>query len=101
MIELRFGGKHTALDRATQTPTDVRVFGAIAIEDLPPEAVPAVQSACVRLAAETLAAVAADLRKLEGTANAWRAALIDALNRELASQGARATKVVDVSASVL
>jgi hypothetical protein len=100
MIELRFGGRQTVLDGATQTATDVRVFGAIAIEDLPAEAVPAVKDVCTRLAAETLAAVAPDLRSLQGTAEAWKAALLEALNREIASQGARATKVVDVTASV-
>jgi len=99
-IELRFGGKHEVIDRKTGTPTEVRVFGAVVVEGVADGAADTVKVSCVRSAAEALAEVADDLHALGDIEAAWNSALLKRLEGVLASQGARAVRVVEVSANV-
>jgi len=99
-IELRFGGKHEVVDRKSGAPTEVRVFGSVVVDGVADAAVEAVKLACVRAAAESLAEVADDLHSLGEIDAAWSAALLARLNGALAARGARAVRVVDVSANV-
>jgi hypothetical protein len=97
---VRFGGRQTVVNRATGTPTEVRVFGTIAFEGVDADGIGAVQALCVQVAPRALAEVAPDLRALGNITEPWAAAILAALAEALAGQTARAVEVEDVTASV-